>query len=107
MKLDSHDKRRDVRYCVFERCRVAVKGREIEGLLVDMSLGGAALEADVQLATQPSAGTLVTLDVNRVGRLLAKVVRPLFNGIAVEFLIDRNTEDHLVAALLQVLDDYR
>ena len=49
MELDSHDKRRDVRYGVFEHCRVAVKGREFEGLLVDMSLGVASLRVDVQL----------------------------------------------------------
>ena len=105
--IDKDDRRLDVRYGVFERCRVAVEGREFEGLLVDMSLGGAALKADVQLATRPSAGTPVTLDIKRIGRVLAKVVRPLFNGIAVEFCIDRDTEDHLVAALMHVLDDYR
>ncbi len=107
MELDSHDKRRDVRYGVFEHCRVAVKGREFEGLLVDMSLGGAALRVDVQLATRPSAGTPVMLDIKHVGRFPAKVVRPLFNGIALEFSFDRDTEDHLVAALMRVLEDYR
>ncbi len=101
------DRRRDERYGVFERCGVTLEGRQFEGLIVDRSLGGAALRADVQMATQPSVGTAVTLDINRVGRVPAKVVRPLFNGIAVEFDIDRDTKDRLVAALVQVIDDYR
>ncbi len=101
------DRRRDVRYGVFERCGVTLDGRQFEGLIVDMSLDGAALRADVQMATQPSAGTPVTLNINRVGRVPAKVVRPLFNGIAVEFNIDRGAEDHLVATLLQIRDDYQ
>ncbi len=99
------NRRHNVRYGVFERCVVTLEGRQFEGLIVDMSLGGAALRMDVQMATQPSAGTPVTLDINRVGRVPAKVVRPLFNGIAVEFDIDRDTEDHLVGALMQVLAD--
>ena len=101
------DRRRDVRYGVFERCGVTLEGRQFEGLIVDMSLGGAALRVDVRMATQPSAGTPVMLDINRVGRVLAKVVRPLFNGIAVEFDIDRDREIHLIAKLLQALDDYQ
>ncbi len=104
-EVDKGNRRHDVRYGVFERCGVTLDGRHFEGLIVDMSLGGAALRADVQMATQPSAGTPVTLDINRVGRVPAKVVRPLFNGIAVEFDIDRDTEDHLVGALMQVLAD--
>ena len=82
------DRRSDVRYGVFERCGITLDGRHFEGLIVDISLGGAALRADVQMATQPSAGTPVTLDIDRVGRVSAKVARPLFNGIAVEFDID-------------------
>ncbi len=101
------DRRRDVRYGVFERCGITLEGRQFEGLIVDMSLGGAALRADVQMATQPSAGTPVTLNINRVGQVPAKVVRPLFNGITVEFDIDRDAEDQLVGALMQVLDDYQ
>ncbi len=101
------DRRRHVRYAVFERCGVTLYGRQFEGLIVDMSVGGAALRADVQMAPQPSAGTPVMLDINRVGRVPAKVVRPLLNGVAVEFDIDRDTEDHLVAALVQVLADYQ
>ncbi len=106
-EVDKVNRRHDVRYGVFERCGVTLDGREFEGLIVDLSLGGAALRADVQMATQPSAGTPVMLDINRVGRVPAKVVRPLFNGIAIEFNIDRDTEDHLVGALMRVLDDYQ
>ncbi len=106
-RIDKDDRRRDVRYGVFERCGVTVEGRQFEGLIVDMSLGGAALRADVQMATQPSAGTPVTLDIKRVGRVPAKVVRPLFNGIAVEFDIDRDAEDQLVGALIQALGGYQ
>jgi len=101
------DKRRHVRCTVYELCRVVVKSQEYEGAVVDMSVVGAAIRLDVHLEVQPAVGTPVFLYIERVGRIPAKVARPLIDGIAVEFRIDPDKGKHLGVALKQVLDDYR
>ena len=104
--LDTGEKRRHIRWTVFELCRVVVEGQEYEGAVVDLSMGGAAFKMDVHLPLQPAIGTPVSLHIERVGRIPARVVRPLVGGIAVEFRIDQYHEQ-VVTALKQVLDDYR
>ena len=100
------DRRRHLRCNAYEPCRVVVKGEEYEGAVIDLSMSGAAFQMDVQIGVQPEVGTPVFLHIERVGRIPAKVVRPCINGFAVEFRIDQYHE-HIVAALKQVLDDYR
>ena len=56
---------------------------------------------------QPAVGTPVFLYIERVGRIPAKVVRPLIAGIAVEFRIYQDKKEYLIATLKRVLDDYR
>ncbi len=106
MELDSHDRRRHLRCSVYELCRVVVEGQEYEGAVIDLSMGGAAFQMDVQVGVQPAIGTPVFLHIERVGRIPAKVVRPCVNGFAVEFRIDQYHE-HVVAALKQILDAFR
>ena len=101
------DRRGHVRCSVYELCRVVVEGQEYEGAVFDLSMDGAAFQMDVQIEAQPEVGTPVTLHIERIGRILAKVVHPLIDGIAVEFRIARDNREHLVAALERVLHDYR
>ncbi len=107
MELGSHDRRRHARCTVYEPCEVTVEGRKCSGAIVNISMGGAAIQLDVHLDVQPGADTPVALHIDRIGRIRAKVMRPLIDGIAVEFRIDRDQEKHLVAALMHVLDDYQ
>ena len=106
METGSHDKRRHVRCTVYETCYVAVKGQRYSGTIVDMSVGGAAVQMDVHMGVQPGADTPIALHIHRIGRIPAKVMRPLVDGIAVEFRIDRDREKHLVPALKRILYDY-
>ena len=103
---DTGEKRRHVRCTVYEPCRVVVKSQEYEGAVVDMSVVGAAIRLEVHLEVQPAVGTPVFLYIERVGRIPAKVVRPLIDGIAVGFRIDPDKGKHLGFALKKVLDDY-
>jgi hypothetical protein len=69
-------------------------GSRLPCLIIDMSRSGAALSADVQ----PDLGTPLA-----VGRVVARVVRWLDVGFAVQFLIEQEPEDledrlHLVEA---------
>ena len=101
------DRRRHVRYTVSEPCRVEMKGQEYDGAVVDLSVGGAAIRMEVHSLVQPEAGTPVAIDIKRIGRIPAKVMRPTIDGFAVAFHIDLDKEKHLFAALKQILDDYR
>ncbi len=85
--LDTHDQRRHVRCTVYEPCYVAVDGKKYGGAIVDMSVGGAAIQVDVHLEMQPAADTPVALFSERIGRIPARVVRSLSDGFAVEFSI--------------------
>ena len=104
--LDSLDQRRHVRCTVYEPCSVVVGGKRYGGAIVNMSVGGAAIQLDVHLEVQPGADTPVMLRIDRIGRIPARVVRPLIDGIAVEYRINRHQEMHLVPALKRVLDNY-
>ncbi len=104
--LDSHDQRRHVRCTVYEPCSVVVEGKKYGGAIVDMSVGGAAIRLDVHLEVQPGPDTPVALQIDRIGRIPARVMRPLIDGIAVEYRINRDQEKHLVPALKRVIDDY-
>ncbi len=106
MDPEGKDRRHHARCTVYEPCRVEVKGREFEGAVVNMSVGGAAIQLDLHLDVQPAADTPVALFIERIGRIPARVVRPLSDGFAVEFSIDRDQGQRLEAALKQVLDDY-
>ena len=103
---DALDQRRHVRCTVYEPCSVVVEGKKYRGAIVDMSVGGAAIQLDVHLEVQPGADTPVALRIDRIGKIPARVVRPLKDGIAVEYRINRDQEMHLVPALKRVLDDY-
>ncbi len=106
MDLDTDDRRRHARCTVYEPCCVVVKSQEYEGAVVDMSVVGAAIRLDVHLEVQPAVGTPVFLYIERVGRIPAKVARPLIDGIAVEFRIDPDKGKHLGVMLKRVLNDY-
>ncbi len=106
MDPDRQDRRRHLRCTVYEPCRVEVKGREFDGAVVNMSVGGAAIQLELHLEVQLATDTPVALFIERIGRIPAKVMHPLTDGFAVEFRIDRDQGQRLVAALKQVLDDY-
>ena len=86
------DRRHHLRCTVYKPCRVVVEGQEYEGAVINLSIGGAAFQMDVQIEAQPEVGTAVSLYIERVGRIPAKVVRPYIDGFAVEFQIDQYLE---------------
>ncbi len=100
------EQRRHVRCTVYEPCIAMVDSHEYSGAVVDMSVGGAAVRLEVQLEVQPARDTPMQLQIDGIGRLRTRVVRPLLDGVAVEFNIDPRKEGHLLAALQQVLSNY-
>ncbi len=104
---ETHEKRRHARHAVYEPCRVLAGDGEYAGAVVNRSVGGTAIQFDVQLDAQPEPGTAATLIVERIGRIPIRVVRQLIDGIAVEFRIGRDGGDRrLVAAIMEVLNEF-
>ena len=100
------NKRRQPRYTVREPCRAIIDGREYTGAVVNMSVSGAATHLDVELEAEPEIGTLIELDIKRIGMIHTRVVRPLIGGIAVEFIFDKDKDRRLIGALWHVLNEF-
>ena len=103
---DGANRRRNVRYTVYEPCFVVVDNQEYSGAVVDMSVGGAAIQFEIQLNVQPAPDTPIQLHIDGIGRLHTRVVYSRTSGVAVEFDIDPYKDAHLLAALKQVLSSY-
>ena len=82
---DKWEKRRHIRHTIAAFCRAIVKGREHVGKVVNVSLSGMAVDFDDELGAQAmTPGTPLELDIERVGRFQANVVRPRNGGVALE-----------------------
>ena len=102
MDPSKSNRRQHKRYIANLPCRAILDRREIEGVGLDMSLSGAA----IQLDEHPTPGTPIVLDIDDLGQIAAKVVRPITDGTAVEFNIDdAKKKRHLIAGLTQILYD--
>ena len=105
-EVNGADRRRHVRYTVYEPCIAMVGSQEYSGAVVDMSVSGAMVQLEIQLDAQPALYTLMQLQIDGIGRLSARVVRSRIGGVAVAFKLDPGKKSHLLAALQKVLSNY-
>ncbi len=85
MIRDKRKKRRHLRHTVAAFCRAIVGGRDYVGKVVNVSSSGMAVDFDDALGAQAmTSGTTLELDIERVGRVNTKVVRPRNGGVALE-----------------------
>ena len=94
------------RYTVREPCSTTVENHEHLGAVVNMSVAGAAVYLDVELEAEPETGTTIELEIQRIGTIRTRVVRPLIGGIAVEFIFDKDKDRRPIVSLWNVLNDY-
>ena len=100
------EKRRHLRHSVNEPCRVRFEGGEFIGAVVNMSVSGAAIHLDLELDVEVEPGTIVELQIQRIGMLRTRTVRSLIGGVAVEFLFNPADDRALIAKLWKVLNEY-
>ena len=105
MKPDRDDKRNHPRHFVDKPCRIGVGTREFSGTVVNMSMTGAAVLLD-QLEVQPPDGSIMELSIQQIGRIEFKILRRLLGGFAVEFILNKDKDTHLVDALDRVLNEH-
>ena len=106
MSVDPLDKRRHLRYSVKEPCTAYLEDGEHLGAVVNMSVSGATIHLDVELDAELEPDTIVEFQVQRIGRIRTRVVRPLVDGMAVEFLFDPTQDRDMIARLWKVLNEY-
>ena len=105
MKADQDGKRSNPRHLVYKPCSIGVGTREFSGTVLDLSKTGAAVLLDQQ-EVQPPDGSIMELSIEQIGRIESKIVRPLLGGFAVEFILNKDKDTHLVDALDRALDEY-
>ncbi len=79
---------------------------ECDGTVVNMSVAGAAVHLDLELDVDPEPGSIIELEIQRVGLIRTRVVRALIGGFAVEFLFSPADDKSLIANLWRVLNEY-
>ena len=106
MNPDRDERRSRVRCNVNEPCRATIGGRDYKGRVKNLSMSGAAIRMDVQLEEQPPAWIPMVLNIERIGQIQAKVVRPIIGGVAIEFVLDRDKDSTLIDILTRVFNEY-
>ena len=106
MSVEPSDKRRHLRHSVKEPCTAYLEDGEYIGAVVNMSVSGAAIHLDVELDAELEPDTIIEFQIQRIGRIRTRVVRPLVGGIAVEFLFDPTQDRDIIARLWKVLNEY-
>ena len=103
---DGTERRMYKRYRVDEPCRTTYNGKQYKGRIESLSVGGASLVLDMRLEVQPRKGTPLDLYLDRIGMLRTKIVRLQPAGIAVEFDMDQECDQWLIARLKGIIDEY-
>ena len=105
------ERRQHRRYDVDQPCYVTIghgqfrgQGR-INGLITNISMGGAAIRFSVFMEKPPANGTTINRYIRGVGDFPSRVMRSYDNGFAVAFQPRRTWDKHLVEKLESILPD--
>ena len=92
------ERRRFNRYPASQKARAAMNGEDRTGSIVDLSAGGAGVELDDPFAED----TEIELDIEDVGRFGGFVARSGDDFMGVEFELDEDEEDELIAGIMRL-----
>lgn len=95
------DKRRHERFAVDRKARTTAAEDEYDGTVRDISASGAAIEPEIGL----NIGDDVEIDIADLGHFAGRIARTVDDELfAVEFDLDSDEEDDLIAELRQIHD---
>ena len=97
------ERRRHPRYPVSRKAKARSNGEVHHGRLKDISATGAAIHAGVRWEKD----RVVELDIENMEPLEGTVARSLEDGIAIEFDLDQEDEDRLLAEMAEIRDSMR
>ncbi len=95
------EKRRHERFAVGRKAHMIAGDGEYDGNVVNISASGAAIEPEIGL----EAGVEVEIDIADLGHFAGRIARTADDELfAVEFDLDGDGEDNLLAELRQIHD---
>ncbi len=103
------ERREHRRYDVEQPCYVTIghgqftgQGK-INGLITNISMGGAAIRFALYMEKPPANGTTINLYIRGVGDFPSRVMRSYENGFAVAFRPRKTWDKHLIEKLESIL----
>ena len=82
MSDEQDEKRRHLRHSVEEPCTAYLEDGEYLGSVVNMSVSGTAIHLDIEVDAETDTGTIVELQIQRVGRISTRAVLNEFSSAA-------------------------
>ena len=82
---------------------VTADDKEFSGRILNISAGGAGINMDVQLVDD----TRITVKIEDVGMIPARVVRNMQNGVAVKFEISAEKEKRFIEQITNIVESKR
>ncbi|OUR80344.1 hypothetical protein A9Q83_01185 [Alphaproteobacteria bacterium 46_93_T64] len=101
MSAENSDNRREhKRILVSKATLVKTDNKEFSGRILNISAGGAGICMDVQLVDS----THITVNIENVGMIPAKVVRKMKDGVGVKFEISKEKEKRFIEQITEIVE---
>ena len=97
------DRRQHSRFKVAKTVRASSNGEEHHGSIKDISISGVAISTEARWEKD----RVVEVDIDDMEPLEGTVARSLEDGIAIEFDLDEDDEDRLLAEMGEIRDAMR
>jgi PilZ domain len=102
-KTMAENRREHTRVLVSGEATVVSGDTEYNGRILNISAGGAGIDLDVQL----SDNTQVTVNIEDMGLIPARVVRNMKDGVGVKFEITKEKEERFVRQISEIVEQKR
>ncbi|MEH6477590.1 MAG: PilZ domain-containing protein [Sneathiella sp.] len=96
----SDNRREHKRILVSSSTLVKSGDTEFSGRILNISAGGAGISMDVQLMDN----THITVNIENVGMIPAKVVRNMKDGVGVKFEISQEKEKRFIEQITEIIE---
>ncbi|MBL4908359.1 MAG: PilZ domain-containing protein [Sneathiella sp.] len=104
MTNSATDNRREHRRILVSKPATVTKGSlEYSGKILNISAGGAGIRLDVQLLDN----TQITVNIDNVGTIPAKVVRQMQDGVGVKFDLSEEKEQRFIQQITEIVEKKR
>ncbi|WP_169544917.1 PilZ domain-containing protein [Sneathiella aquimaris] len=104
MSLEKTDNRREHRRVLISNAATVETGEnEFPGRILNISAGGAGIRMDVSLMDN----TRITVNIENLGIVPAKVVRQMKDGVGVKFELSEEKEKRFIEQITQIVAQKR
>ena len=97
---ESENRREHKRILISKPTLVKTGEQEFNGRILNISAGGAGISLDVQLKDN----TRITVNIEDIGMIPARVVRNMKDGVGVKFEISEEKEARFISQITDIVD---